>query len=158
MSGKTLVTDCHRKSRDAFMCSFIQFPDLKNAFNYWQNWSERQEQQKRQQKPVLLWPLTARPSPVQERYHNWPFGALNIYKHFPAHSPFFPFNTSIHSFTAVFPRRFLLRTRLKKKKKSSVRVQLFTLHTEAVWRKHWPEKSWNVYFGSQNQSISLQVS
>lgn len=98
------------------MCGFIQFPDLKNAFNYWQNWSERQEQQKRQQKPILLWPLTARPSPVQERYHNWPFGALNIYKHFPAHSPFFPFNTSIHSFTAVFPRRFILRNRLKKKK------------------------------------------
>lgn len=99
------------------MCGFIQFPDLKNAFNYWQDWSERQEQQKRQQKPILLWPLPAWLSTVQERYHNWPFGALNIYKHFPAHSPFFPFNTNIHSLTAVLPKKFLLRNRFFKKAK-----------------------------------------
>lgn len=114
------------------MCGFIQFPDLKNAFSYWQDWSERQEQQKRQQKPILLWPLTAWLSTVQERYHNWPFGALNIYKHFPAHSPFFPFNTSIHSLTAVFPGKFLLRNRLKKKKKLSEGPTLHFTHRTCV--------------------------
>lgn len=128
MSGKTLVTDCHRKAQDAFMCGFIQFPDLKNAFNYWQDWSERQEQQKRQQKPILLWPLTAWLSTVWECYHNWPFGALNIY-HFPAHSPLFPFYTSIHSLTAVFfSRKFLLREVDLKTKQNKKLTEGPTLH------------------------------
>lgn len=84
---------------------------------------------------------------LYKRYHNWPFGGLNIYKHFPAQSLMFPLNTSFHSFIAIFPRRFLLR------KKSSVRDWLFLsiLHTEPAWQKHWAANSWSACFSLQNQ-------